>query len=616
MLFPMTKSQRRAFSVLGAVCAVALGQTARAQEPVAVNVAVDATATGLPLKKVWTYHGFDEVNYSTSASGQALLRTLGSINTVPPHIRSHFLLNSGDGVPSLKWGSTNVYSEDTSGNPVYSWALMDGIMDAVTSAGTLPLVEIGFMPRDLAAPPVDPYQNTAPYALNGHCFNPPKDFAKWGELIRTWAAHVRDRYPNVESSWEWELWNEPDYPYWKGTPEQFLTLYDYTEAAIHDVLPEAMLGGPAVADASSTIFPLFLEHCATGTNAVTGTSGTRLDMVSFHAKGGVTVVDNHVQMNLGNQLRLLRVGFNAVSAIAKFKQTPINVTEADPDGCAACALANNPALAYRNSPAYGAYVVAMMKRTLELEALMGVNVRGLLTWAFLFEGMPYFAGYRTLVTNGIHLPVLNAFKLLGKLDGMRLPLTSSGSLPLDAIITDGVRGAADVDGMATRNGQQVTVMVWNYHDDLVNVSATPIHLKVDVPAGFGARAAMTHLRVDEAHGDAYSVWLSQGSPATPSAEQISALEQAMEPSSIEPAGTVDVTNGSVNVDFALPRFGISLITLTPAPDAPPNGSAASAAGGGCACRLGHSKTSYAAYASVSVALGLTSLLRRRQHRQS
>ena len=72
-----------------------------------------------------------------------------------------------------------------------------------------------------------------------------------------------------------------------------------------------------------------------------------------------------------------------------------------------------PADAYRNSPAYGAYEVAMMKRTLELEARLGVKVRGLVTWAFLFNDAAYFPGYRAMQANGIDLPVLNAFKLLG-----------------------------------------------------------------------------------------------------------------------------------------------------------------------------------------------------------
>ena len=109
----------------------------------------------------------------------------------------------------------------------------------------------------------------------------------------------------------------------------------------------------------------------------------------------------------------------------------------------------------------------MMKHTLELEAQVGVKLGGLLTWAFTFPGTPYFAGYRALATNGINLPVLGAFKLLGRLAGTRLPLTSSGARALDDILMNGVRGEPDVDGMATLDGAAIQVLVWNYHDDIV-----------------------------------------------------------------------------------------------------------------------------------------------------
>jgi xylan 1,4-beta-xylosidase len=541
---------------------VALPARARAQTPTAVTISVDGTAAGTPLERVWPFHGYDEVNYSTTAEGQALLKTLAQIHTAPVRIRTHFLLNTGDGTPSLKWGSTNVYTEDASGNPVYSWTLMDGIMDAITGAGAFPLTEIGFMPEALSTHPT-PYMNTGVYTLDGGCFYPPKDYTKWGALITAWATHVNARYPNVAASWLWELWNEPDNDYWHGTFAEYAKLYDYTEAALHGVMPTAPIGGPAVASAGSSFVPQLLQHCATGTNAVTGKVGTRLDLISFHAKGGSSITGGHVEMNLGNQLRLHRTGFTAVASVPAYKQTPIYITEADPDGCAACPVSMTPADAYRNSPAYGAYEIATMKHTLELEASMGVKVGGLTTWAFTFPGTPYFAGYRALATQGIHLPVLGAFRLLGSLAGTRLPAVSSGAATLAAILANGVRGNADVDAMATLNGQSIQVLVWNYHDDLVTVPATPVSLTVKVPANFGSSVTVSHLRADDTHGDAYTVWTSQGSPAAPSAAQLLALQQGMDPVPLNPPQSIAVTGGSVSVSFDLPRFGVSLLTISP-----------------------------------------------------
>jgi xylan 1,4-beta-xylosidase len=209
----------------------------------------------------------------------------------------------------------------------------------------------------------------------------------------------------------------------------------------------------------------------------------------------------------------------------------------------------------------------MMKHTLELAEALKVKLGGLLTWAFTFPGTPYFAGYRALATNGIALPVFGAFELLGRLSGTRLPVSSSGARPVGDLLESGVRGEPDVDGLAAREGDLVRVLVWNYHDDLVTAHATPVRLSIRLPATFGRRAAVSHLRVDDEHGDAYAVWVAQGSPAEPSAAQVAALRQAMGPSALVPETMVTVgEDGSVVVDLDLPRFALSLVTLSPVPD--------------------------------------------------
>ena len=242
-----------------------------------------------------------------------------------------------------------------------------------------------------------------------------------------------------------------------------------------------------------------------------------------------------------------------------------------------------PANAYRTSPAYGAYEVAMMKRTLELAVTEDVNLRGVLTWAFTFPGTPYFAGYRELATNGIHLPVLNAFKLLGSLSGNRLSVVSSGARPLDEILANGVRGEPDIDALAAIDGDRVQVLVWHYHDDLVDSEPSRVTLDVTVPPAFGMNAAVTHARVDERHGNAHAAWVSQGSPAEPTAEELLELRRAMHPVVLERARVVAVENGAVRISFDLPRFGISLLSLTPSSAGEPEASPPS--DDGCSCRL-------------------------------
>jgi xylan 1,4-beta-xylosidase len=553
---------RRAILIVPAL-ALSIGVCSRAsaQTVDAVTIEVDAAAASDPLVPVWAFYGYDEANYTTTSEGEELLRTLAAAHAAQVRVRTHFLFNTGDGTPALKWGSTNLYTEDAGGNPIYDYSLIDAIMDSTLEAGALPLVELGFMPQALSRRPI-PYQNSNTYTLDGGSFYPPRDYAKWAGLVSAWATHVRDRYPEAESAWQWELWNEPDIGYWHGTFDEFAQLYDHTEAALHAVFPGASLGGPAVASPELGFLAQFLEHCATGTNAVSGQTGTRLDMVSFHAKGGVIVSDGHVQMDLGNQLRLHRAGFDAVAKSA-FARSPVVISEADPDGCAACPVRTAPQNAYRNSPAYGAYEVAMMKRSLDLAAELSIDLRGVLTWAFTFPNSPYFVGYRALATNGIHLPVLNAFKLLGRLQGVRIPVTSSGARALSDILENGVRQQPDVDALAAIDGDRIRILVWNYHDDLVDAEPAPVSLEVATPPGFDADLTVTHTRVDATHGNAFALWTAQGSPAMPSAMQRSDLQAGMEPVVLASEQTVPVEAGIAKLSFELPRFGISLLEFAP-----------------------------------------------------
>jgi xylan 1,4-beta-xylosidase len=72
-----------------------------------------------------------------------------------------------------------------------------------------------------------------------------------------------------------------------------------------------------------------------------------------------------------------------------------------------------PQNAYRNGTLYASYTAVAMKGLTDLAKRDGVNLEGMLTWAFEFEGQPYFEGFRTLATNGVDKPVLNFFRMAG-----------------------------------------------------------------------------------------------------------------------------------------------------------------------------------------------------------
>src|SRR5438309_11598447 len=213
-----------------------------------VLIQIDATKTIGELKPIWRFFGADEPNYAYMPHGKKLLAELGELSPRNVYFRAHNLLTSGDGTPALKWGSTGVYSEDAAGNPIYNWTILDRIFDTYLERGVRPYAQIGFMPKELSIKP-EPYQHHwSPRQNYGTIFTgwayPPTDYQKWAELVYQWTKHCVEKYGRAEvESWYWEVWNEPNIGYWRGTPEEFFKLHDYAIDAVRRAMPTARVGG-------------------------------------------------------------------------------------------------------------------------------------------------------------------------------------------------------------------------------------------------------------------------------------------------------------------------------------------------------------------------------------
>ncbi len=538
--------------------------TACALAQVPVTIKVDAAKSLGPQSPVWSYFGYDEPNYTTAPNGRKLIAELSALSPTQVSIRVHNLLTTGDGTPSLKWGSTNAYTEDANGKPVYDWTIVDKIIDTFLDSGAKPFVEIGFMPKALSIHP-DPYQHHFPEEKNvftGWSY-PPNDYAKWSELVYQWAKHCADKYGKARAeSWEWEVWNEPNIAYWHATPEEYNKLYDYTVAAVRRALPRAKVGGPATTgpgDPKAAAFlRQFLEHCLSGKNAVTGKTGAPLDFISFHAKGSPKIDGGQVTMGLAKHMKDISEGFQIVRSFSKFKDLPIVLSESDPEGCAACSLPQN---AYRNGALYAVYMAASLKGSMQLARKTGANLEGFLTWAFEFEKQPYFAGLRSLATNGIDQPVLNVFRMAGMMRGDSVDATSDKAAAVDDIMRTGVP-SPEIDALATRSAHDVFVMVWNYQDqDRIGSSAAVTLSLSGLPKDAG-RLLLRHYRIDADHSNSYTAWQAAGSPQQPTPEALTKIEAASQLQLRESPRYIDDQGGSSSLAFTLPVQGISLVQLS------------------------------------------------------
>ena len=555
---------RKRFSAVALALGLLVSAGADAQDNAfPVTLTIDAARTQGPVKSVWRFFGADEPNYATMKDGRATLATLGGLAPDQVYFRTHNLLTSGDGTPALKWGSTNVYTEDAQGRPVYDWTIVDRIFDTYRARSVKPYVEIGFMPEALSIRP-QPYQHDfrpGSGALRTGWAYPPRDYGNWEELVFRWVRHCVDRYGRVEvATWYFETWNEPNLPqyYWGGTQEEFFHLHDAAVKGVRRALPEARVGGPDIAGAGDTYLTAFMNHAKA--------AGTPTDFLSFHAKGSPKFVEEgdrgHVRMGIGAHLKAADHEFAQIAADPAFRDKPIVIGESDPEGCAAC---QGPANAYRNGTMYSSYTAASFPRLQALAQRRSLNLEGVLTWAFEFEDQPYFAGFRQLTSAGIDLPVMNVFKLFSKMTGTYVADLSDHEASLDDMMRDGVRGAADVGSVATRDGDKLSILVWHYHDD--DLAGPDAQVRLDLthlPKAFAHGARLIHYRIDRDHSNSYAAWLAMGSPIAPSEAQRKTLIEAARLASLDPgASSIPVTRGAVRLDFVLPRQGVSLLVLTP-----------------------------------------------------
>ena len=557
---------KRVYALFFYTVVVSSQATFSQQSPIAIEV--NTAKTVGDMKPFWAFFGYDEPNFTTREDGKKLLRELRALSSTTVYVRTHNLLTSkGNSTgPDLKWGFTNAYKEDASGNPVYSWEIVDSIIDTYIENGMKPLMEIGFMPKDLSSKP-EPYEHT--WSKNGTLWTgwtyPPKDYNKWKELVYQWVKHSIERYGKQEvMTWLWEVWNEPNIGYWSGTFDEYCKLYDYAAAGLKQACGECIIGGPHTTsprdEKAYTFLTKFIEHCIHGKNYATGKTGTPLQYIGFHAKGSPEFLNGTIRMNMGVQLKDIQKGFEAINSFAELKNIPIIIGECDPEGCAACSEKRDAKYGYRNGTMYSSYTAASFARIYELMVEYKANLKGAVSWSFEFEDQEWFAGFRELATHGIDKPVLNVFRMFGMMNGKRLSVKCDSGFTAANIIANGVKLKNDINAIASKNGNTISIMVWNYHDDNVPGGEAPIELTID---GISNKKVLVHhYRVDQQFSNSFEKWKAMGSPQKVSDTQYKELEAAGQLQLYSSPQWNDVINRRVVFKFDLPRQKVSLIQLT------------------------------------------------------
>jgi len=161
-------------------------------------------------------------------------------------------------------------------------------LKALIDAGYVPHIVLDNVPNAMSDPPQENfYGNTAP----------PADEKVWHAYVQqAIRAMVKAFGRETVGGWWFRVGTEPDLKpaHWAGTREEYLAHYDYTVDAVASVVPEAKIGPGNILNPSRSMTRAdgpwgldIIDHAATGTNAVTGDVGTRMDFFSCSWYGGV-----------------------------------------------------------------------------------------------------------------------------------------------------------------------------------------------------------------------------------------------------------------------------------------------------------------------------------------
>jgi xylan 1,4-beta-xylosidase len=493
-------------SLLAASCLLiaAAGALSSQQTPVTEEVIVDARAATRPFPHYWEQvFGSGRAILTLRDSYRRDLRTMKAATGIR-YVRFHAIFDHQVGA----------YAEDAQGQPVYNWSYVDQIYDGLLENGVRPFVEMSFMPRALAA-------STTPQSFWYHPLpSPPKDYARWEELVYNFAKHLVDRYgANEVSQWYFEVWNEPNIDFWTGEPKQatYFELYDHAARAIKRASPRLRVGGPATAQAAW--IPDMIQHSIQ--------APAPLDFVSTHVYGNDLSKD--VFGTDENIDRSEMVG-RAVQKV--YKQVK---SSARPD-----------------LPIHWTEYNASYKNEIDVTdaAFMGPwlanNIRlcdGLTTsmsyWTFsdVFEEQgviktPFYGGYGLIAEGGVPKAAFNAFAMLHRLGDRR----SQADLT-NALVTKRPNGT-------------LAIAVWNYAAPGAVGAARNVRLKVNGWTG----TPRYHVEIlDGDHGSALTAWRAMASPASPTREQYEQLRRA--------AVATRKLDGTSS--FMLPAPGLALVEVRP-----------------------------------------------------
>ena len=413
----------------------------------------------------------------------------------------------------------------------YSYFNADQVYDALVEHGMHPYVELGSMPTALAP---------SPFSIFFYDWNSaaPTDYSAWGKLVGSFAKHLVDRYGIHEvRNWPFEVWNEPNLPFFLGDQPAYYKLYQYAANAIKDVDTRLQVGGPATSSGQISF------------------GAPRSPGVQYYREFMQWATANKVPVDFGAAHGYeTDTGAGPEGAASFFKQNradtpagmPLYISETN-----ASAINPDPLLDQSNAAA------SFLRTIIETVGI----VDALSYWSFtdIFEeasqaSNPFYGGFGLQTIHGIKKPSYRLMQIMHNVGNQQVPLNLTGApATVGGIATVGSRhGGTDIllYNHALASGKQGTAPT----------PAQPATINVSVQ-GLSGTPKATVQRIDADHANPFREWQEQGMPEYPTRRQLRQLDQASELETRNLTASIDRRSNTTTFSVTIPAEGVAAIHL-------------------------------------------------------
>lgn len=449
--------------------------------------------------------------------------------------------------------------------PVYTFAYVDKVFDAILDTGARPFVELGFMPRQFAT------ETETLFWWKAHC-SPPTDMGRWVELVETTVRHWIDRYGIDEvRRWPFEVWNEPNLvpKFWTGTRTQYFELYEATATAITAIDPQLRVGGPstsvfvpdvryageyhdpslevetaAAADPDQLDWqPVwiheFIEFCAQ--------RGLPVDFLSTHLYPTDYAADSLGEVSaITRQRDATAVDLQLMRTIIENSPYPdaeLHITEWSTSPSSRDAIHDT------------LFAASYIVRAFLLGAPLAESIS---YWTFtdVFEegggGIgPFHGGFGLVNENGLHKPTFHAMAMLGRLGDRLLAQLLEGVITRSSTTGDvsavfyNYPADMGTTGLASRR---------SYADTRALAEVGPARRVRHTVDGLAPGAVYDVAIVSWEHGNVAEAWHRMGAPINPTRDEVADLRKAAD--DLDRRTLTVGTDGVLTIDVDLPPWAV------------------------------------------------------------